>query len=259
MARPAQCCRAHNCPAVLCEVDDHVGTLGRPDQQSAPVERHHVDWASEDAPLPWSSQAEIRLPYVRDDARNAASALDINEREHHSGRGDPELQITKQLVSERSGVPAVLGSVNWRFAGGDFRPGRVSAGTGFPSVQAGLTVVKRDDPLVLFGGVSYTWFRARSYDNLHIEPGQGFGLRFGTMLAASPHTSLRAALDLTRHREAKLNGRYLPGSESVSGVLELGLATLLDRRTLLDFTVGFGITPDAPDLRIGLSLPIKFD
>jgi len=34
---------------------------------------------------------------------------------------------------------------------------------------------------------------------------------------------------------------------------------LLTAKTLVDLSLGIGITPDAPDFRIGLSLPIRFN
>jgi hypothetical protein len=36
------------------------------------------------------------------------------------------------------------------------------------------------------------------------------------------------------------------------------VAKLLTRRTLLDVHLGIGLTPDAPDFRLRLSLPIRF-
>jgi hypothetical protein len=134
----------------------------------------------------------------------------------------------------------------------------LSVGSGFPSLQAAVTAVKRQDPVVFFTGVSYTAFRTRAFDGSDVRPGNGIGLRFGAILAASPETSLRAGLDLNRNQATRLNGRSVPGSDAMSAIVELGLSTLVYPNTLLDLSVGFGVTPDAPDLRIGVALPIRF-
>ena len=211
------------------------------------------------AGLPWGTQAEIRLPYAWTRQETSTAALGLSQTDQHSAWGDAELQLTKQLIAEHNRTPALLASVNWKSASGEFDPGRPSAGYGFPSIQAGLTAVKRQDPLVFFGGVSYIGYWSRNYGGNDIEPGDGVGIRFGAVLAASPDTSLRAALDLSRYGNARLNGTSVPGSDLVVGVLELGASTLLTAKTLIDFSVGVGITPDAPDIRIGLSLPIRLN
>jgi hypothetical protein len=210
------------------------------------------------AGLPWGAQAGIRLPYVWTRAEASTAALGLSQTDQHSAWGDVELELTKQLIEEHGRIPALLASVNWKPVTGDFEPGRLSAGHGFPSIQAGLTAVKRQDPLVFFGGVSYIGYQSHNYSGNDIEPGDGAALRFGAILAASPDTSLRASIELSRYGNTRLNGASVPGSDLVLGVLELGVSTLLTDKTLIDFNLGVGITSDAPDFRIGLSLPMRF-
>jgi hypothetical protein len=112
---------------------------------------------------------------------------------------------------------------------------------------------------VFFGGISYTDVRSRTYAGNTIRPGNGFGMRVGTLLAASPETSLRAGLNLSHFGKIKINGLATSGSDSLSGVVELGLSSLVSKNTLIDVSIGFGITPDAPKLRLGVSLPIRFN
>ena len=211
------------------------------------------------AGLPWRLQAELRVPYAWTREETSAAALGLSQTEQRSGRGDIELQLSRQFLGERGAIPALLGSLTWNTGNGEFEVGRLSAGTGFPSIQAALTAVKRQDPFVFFGSLSYTAYRSREYGGNDIDPGNGVGLRFGAILAASPETSLRAGLDFSRTTDTRLDEASIPGSSAVSAVLELGLSTLLSRRTLLDLSVGVGMTPDAPDLRIGLSLPIRLN
>jgi|GEM_PF-2242205 len=209
--------------------------------------------------LPWSSQLEIRVPYISARNNTLAAAVGFAESERSSGLGDAELQFTKQFATERAARPALLGALSWKPATGDFQLGQPSPGSGCASVQAGLTAVKRQDPLVFFGGISYTDMRARTYAGNRISPGNGFGFRVDTLLAASPETSLRAGLDLSHFGRTKINGQPSAGSQLLSGIVELGLSSLVSKNALINLNVGFGVTPDAPKLRLGVSLPIRFN
>ena len=207
------------------------------------------------AGLPKSFQVEARLPYVWLDQNRATSSV-VSESERVSGWGDIELGVSKQVATARRG--GVLGSLLWKTATGDNEPGRVSPGSGFPSLQAALTVVTREDPLVFFLSPSYTWVYERDRSGVVIDPGDAIGLKAGTLLAASPETSLRTSFELSRGARTRIDGQHVAGSDTMIGILELGVAKTLTRRTLLDIQLGIGITPDAPDFRLRLALPIRF-
>ena len=209
------------------------------------------------AGLPWSMQAEIRVPYVwaYEDRATLSAA---RESERVSGLGDIELALARQFVDERPGRPALLGSLNWKSATGDHELGRLSPGSGFPQLQGALTAVMRQDPLVFFGTASYAYVFERQRSGTDVDPGDSIGLKVGSLLAASPETSLRAAFDFTRSGRARVSGSSVAGSDATVGILEIGLATLLGARTLLDVELGIGVTPDAPDFRVRLALPIRF-
>jgi outer membrane putative beta-barrel porin/alpha-amylase len=207
--------------------------------------------------LPAAFQAEVRMPYVWIHENRATSSL-ISESESASGLGDVELGLSKQFLADGPGRVGLLGSLTWKSVTGHQETGRLSPGTGFPQLQAALTAVKRQDPLVFFGTATYSRNYERERDGVQIDPGDGFGFRAGTLLAASPETSLRATFDMARTARTKVGGSDIPGSDTTAGVLEFGVATLLSRRTLLDVQLGIGITPDAPDYRLRLALPIRF-
>ncbi len=90
-----------------------------------------------------------------------------------------------------------------------------------------------------------------------LEPGDIFGVSLGTVLAVSPETLLPVALGQAFSQETEQNGNEIPGSDSVGAVLEVGLASILSQSTLLDLTVGAGLTQDSPDYQIVVSLPIQ--
>jgi hypothetical protein len=207
--------------------------------------------------LPWSLQADLRVPYTwLHQSRVIGSSQGESERE--SGRGDIEIGLTKQLLAERSSRPSVLASLTWKSASGRNEPNQLSPGSGFHQLQGGFTAVKRQDPLVFFGSWSYAATLARMRDGSKVDPGDSVGIKGGALLAASPETSLRAGFDLSWFGRTKVGGVSIPGTDGTVAVLELGFASLLNARTLFDLHFGIGLTPDAPDFRLRVSLPIRF-
>jgi hypothetical protein len=209
------------------------------------------------AGLPWSMQGEIRVPYVYAYEDRATVGVS-RESEHASGWGDVELTLAKQFLDERRGRPAVLGSLSWKSVTGEHELGGISPGSGFPQLQAALTAVMRQDPLVFFGTASYAYVFERERSGSDVDPGDSIGIKLGAILAASPDTSLRVAFDYTRAGRARVAGASVAGSDATEGILELGLAALLGARALLDLELGIGVTPDAPDFRLRLALPMRF-
>jgi len=218
------------------------------------------------AGLPWRMQGEIHVPYVWARENRATPGTSV-ESDQVSGLGDIDLTLSKQFLDEHRRRPALLGAVTWKsMTGGQelasLSPttgrGTLSQGSGFPLLQASLTAVKRQDPLVFFGTVSYGYNFERERSGVDVKPGDSVGLRLGSILAASPDTSLRAAFDLTRSGRAQVGGSAVAGSDATVAMLDLGLAALLTAKTLLDLELGIGLTPDAPDFRLRISVPIRF-
>jgi hypothetical protein len=126
--------------------------------------------------LPWSSQVEMRLPYVwLHENRAVANAQSASQRE--SGAGDIELGLAKQLLTERGARPSVLAALNWKTVSGKHVLGGLSPGSGFHQLQAALTVVKRQDPLVFFIAPSYTAALERTRSGTEVDPGDALGLK----------------------------------------------------------------------------------
>jgi hypothetical protein len=206
------------------------------------------------AGLPWSMQAEVRLPYEWINQNRATSSA-ATESAQVSGWGDLELTLTKQFVTTRHG--GLLGSLDWKPPTGRFELNRLSPGTGFHQLQAALNIVAREDPLVFFISPSYSWIFQSEKNGVQVDPGDVIGLKAGTLLAASPETSLRASFELSRSGRMRIAGAAVPGSDTTVGVLELGLAKVLTRSTLLDISFGIGVTRDTPDFRLRIALPIR--
>ena len=201
------------------------------------------------AGLPWDSQFQASLPYLR-----VRTETDSN-----TAAGDISLGFSKQLMRERGAWPGLVASIGWvGRTGDDGFDGRAPTGSGFSQLQGGLTAIKRRDPLVLYGGVTYAAAKARDIEDQEIAPGPALGLRLGGILAASPHTSVNVGLNLAFAGATRINGERLPDSDATLGTLQIGLGMILTRRIMLNLATDIRVTGTVPDVRLSASLPIRF-
>ncbi|MBC7452287.1 MAG: hypothetical protein H7335_00985 [Massilia sp.] len=207
------------------------------------------------AGLPWRSQVEVEFPYVIERIR------DTNGRTSSRGIGDMSMRLSHQLRSEKGMWPSLVGSLGYQAATGrntSYEQGPLVAhGSGFPSLQGSLSVIKRADPLVFFGNYSYTYIYGRDKAGAAIQPGSVSGLRVGVALATAPATSLRAGFNLNFLSATKINGRPVP-TEDTNAFFEIGGSAVLTESTALDVAIAVGVTRSAPDFRLMVSLPVRF-
>jgi len=82
---------------------------------------------------------------------------------------------------------------------------------------------------------------------------------FGSYIALSPQTSLQLTLSAGYQEDTKFSGRTIQGSDRVLGTLVIGGSTLVVPGTLLNLSVGVGLTDDSNDFTVTLSLPSRLD
>ena len=99
----------------------------------------------------------------------------------------------------------------------------------------------------------------KTFEDDDVEPGDEFSFTIGTVLAASPETSLRLILTQQFVRDLEVDGSNVDGSDQVIGTLSIGAAAILGRGVLLDGSLAVGLTDDGPDYAVRVSLPIRFD
>jgi Putative MetA-pathway of phenol degradation len=209
--------------------------------------------------LPFDSQAELDLPYRYVD-QSVVTPVGFGQREDQDGSGhglgDLRVGLAKTLLRENGGWwPDLVARVTWDTATGNTTDNDVVLGGGFNELRGSLTAVKRQDPLAFVGGVSYE----KSFENDDVQPGDEIGVNFGTVLAASPATSLRLALNQTFTSNTEVAGEEIDGSDDVVGTATFGASVVLGRGVLLDVAADIGLTDDAPDYAARASLPIRFN
>jgi hypothetical protein len=209
--------------------------------------------------LPFDSQVELDLPYRYVD-QSVVTPGGFGQREDEngtgSGFGDLRVGVAKTLLRENGGWwPDLVARVTWDTATGNTTDNDVVLGGGFNELRGSLTAVKRQDPLAFLGGVSYE----KSFENDDVAPGDEIGFSLGTVLAASPSTSLRMALNQTFTSNTEVDGEEIDGSDDVIGTATLGASVVLGGGVLLDVAADIGLTDDAPDYAARASLPIRFN
>lgn len=238
-------------------------------------------------------EIEAKVPYVyRSDSaisRRIASPDNITEglfQSNGEGLGDVELTGRYQLNAGGADKPYYVASLRVKSRTGKdpFEvitatavPGGLTnqlqrslpTGSGFYTLQPGLTVLYPTDPGVFFGGVSYQHNIERKNLSLKtdegpqavgdIQPGGVIGFNFGLGLALNERSSFSIGYDHSSIGRTKQNGQNLPESVRTQiGSLLLGYSQRLSNATTLNLSVGVGVTRDSPDVQITLRLPMTF-
>jgi hypothetical protein len=242
-------------------------------------------------------ELELRAPYVyRSDATvsreyfKGSAAVENVYSANGMDMGDLELGARYQLNDGGIDKPFYVGTLRLKTrtgtdpfdvvtdcqqrcvgnATGTGLPLDLPTGSGFYSLQAGLTMLYPSDPAVFFGSVTYLHNFAR--DNVSrtvlngekeflgtIAPGPIIGFNFGMGLALNEKSSFSLGYDHSSVGRTTHNGEVVPGSVRTQlGTLLLGYSYRLSKTTSLSVAVGAGLTTDTPDVSLTVRLPMTF-
>lgn len=241
-------------------------------------------------------EVEVRVPYVyRADStisREYGGGANTDNAMTNKGQdlGDIELAARYQLNHGSSTFPYLISSLRLKttsgkdpfqvvtnctsrcvdITSGTGLPQSLPTGSGFFSLQPGLTWLFPSDPAVFFGGISYTYNAART--NIHrqvlfgeqeylgtIKPGGVIGLNFGMGMSLNERASFSMGVDLNSIGHTVQNGEPVTGSVRTQlASLLLGYSYRYSDKTNLSVAVGAGLTRDTPDLSISIRIPKSF-
>lgn len=245
-----------------------------------------------------SSRLEVegKLPYVyrHDDTISreifTGSATDSVFRTSGKALGDAEIGARYQINQPRDGLPYLVGSLRFKARNGKdpFEvvtdcatrcigsttgtglPLDLPTGSGFYSLQPGLTWLLPSDPAVLFGGVSYTHsFKRNNITRLvlngerepigDVQPGGVIGLNFGMGLSLNEKTAFSMGFDINSVGRTQQNGTPVASSVRTQlASLLLGYSYRVSPKTTVNLALSAGLTRDTPDLSLSLRLPFSF-
>lgn len=202
--------------------------------------------------MPFDSQLELALPY-RSIHQSLVEPLgvgtSVEAKTRMSAAEDVTVGIAKTFHRESDWSPDIIGRLSWNAGNGS-----AAMGGGYHRVRGGITLLKRQDPLVFTGNLYVETVSERD----GIKPGDQAGLAIAALLAASPETSLSVGIDQVFSRRTRVDGVGVAGTNQVSSMLMLGATTSISRYSLLSWSLGVGLTQGAPDYTFGVSVPVRF-
>lgn len=147
----------------------------------------------------------------------------------------------------------------------------LATGSGIYSFSLGVNSNKKIDPVVAFGGLTYSYllkengldYYLGSGDVLDkVEPGSGIGLSLGLGYAMSYATTINASFSMSYAFGTKYY--YSDGSKSetddaVTASLSLGTGWRFSSKRTISFNVGIGLTNDASDFSFSFRIPFDYE
>ncbi|ETR95983.1 putative pilus system protein FilC [Acinetobacter lactucae] len=196
-----------------------------------------------------------------------------------AGLGDISLGARWEPFPLKQGrLPLVLfGSLSTKTGDSPYEIGldELSTGKGYYSVGVGASTRKYIDPVVLFASVSGNYGfketglnQARGGGNdengqrilTSFDPGISGGFSFGFAYSFNYDVSLTMSYQQSFNMDAEFE--FNNGDESYkspdqsSAMLSFALGVRVSPETIVNGTVGIGLTEDAPDVSLGLSFPL---
>lgn len=227
-------------------------------------------------------EIEARVPYVyrtdtittlvqRDTA--VTSTMDLDG----SDIGDVELTARYQLTDGRNGSPVYVANLRVKSdtGTGPFDVSRdtfgvateLPTGSGFWGVEPSLTVLIPSDPAVIFANVGYLYHAPGEIDQVvngvainDVDPGDSINASLGFGFAVNQQFSFSLGY---RHSyifptETQIEGVRRESEDLQAGSLQFGWSWRLADTMTFNNNFEFGVTEDAPDVRIVFRLPVAF-
>ena len=143
----------------------------------------------------------------------------------------------------------------------------LATGKGYYSVGVGASTRKYIDPVVLFASVSANYGFKESGLNQRrgsrvideFEPGISGGFSFGFAYSFNYDVSMTMSYQQSFNTGSEFtysSGESYSPADQTSSTLAISLGVRVSPETIVNGTVGFGLTEDAPDVSLGLSFPL---
>ncbi|GAB2645803.1 transporter [Vibrio panuliri] len=226
-----------------------------------------------------ATELEIRMPYVyRNDQISArpisegASDETINRDIDGGGLGDIEFAIRHQFNFDTS--PYWVGSLRVKSNTGkspyeiDTDPTTnvledAPTGSGFWSIEPGISMIYPTDPAVLFASVSYIYNFKETFDisgqSAEIDLGDTISLGAGLGFAINRDLSLSIGLSHQTILESEVNGQKDDEAKLLQlDSLTFGINYALSRTTSINISAQAGLTEDTPDFQLNVRIPFTF-
>ncbi len=189
-----------------------------------------------------------------------------------AGLGDISLGARWEPFPLKQGrLPLVLfGSVSTKTGDSPYEVAQneLSTGKGYYSVGVGASTRKYIDPVVLFASASANYgFKETGLNQVRgggrvlesFDPGISGGFSFGFAYSFNYDVSLTMSYQQSFNLNSEFqfeSGESYQSPDQSSAMMAFALGVRVSPDTIVNGTVGFGLTEDAPDVSLGLSFPL---
>ncbi len=143
----------------------------------------------------------------------------------------------------------------------------LATGKGYYSAGVGASTRKYIDPVVLFASVSANYgFKETGLNQRRgsrfieeFEPGISGGFAFGFAYSFNYDVSMTMSYQQSFNTGSEFtysSGESYSPADQTSSTLAISLGVRVSPETIVNGTVGLGLTEDAPDVSLGLSFPL---
>jgi hypothetical protein len=218
-------------------------------------------------PYLWRDDSTIGRPIGVGSATNTLSSVQSD------GIGDIELAAHYQINDGTGGWPYFIGNLRYKATTGK-GPFEISTdpntgllleaptGSGFNSFQPSVTMLRPSDPVIFFANLGYTYNMKESYGGTtgEIDPGNSINSGIGMGFSVNDESSFSLGYSHSVVFKTEQNGQAFANSDKLQvGTASFGFSHQLTDRVGVNFNLGYGVTDDAPDMQVGVRVPIKFD
>ncbi|WP_377319542.1 acetate kinase [Rhodanobacter ginsengisoli] len=241
-------------------------------------------------------EVELRVPYVYAHTDTVSREIFTGSAENRvfttSGHGLGDIEATARYQFNDGGAdkPYYVGWLRFKSrtgtdlfdvttdcvarcvqnATGTGLPLQQPTGSGFYSLQPGVTWLYPSDPVVFFGNVSYLHNFPRNNVSLtvlgggkqplgRVKLGDIVDASVGMGLALNDRASISIGYDQSWVGTTRQNNHRVAGSaKAVLGTLLLGGSYKLSDKRTLNFTLGVGVTRDTPDATVTVRMPTMY-
>jgi len=188
---------------------------------------------------------DVTIPFGA--AEQEVDAGIARDQRDDQGLGDITGSVRYALWPERGARPDVILDVT---ATSGITSVETLLGTGFWQLGGGVSLVKTLDPVVFFGRLGYSAVLERD----GIDPGDQFAYLLGSGFSLNDRVSLSSRVSGIVAGRTQLNGGKIPGSNVDAISMQFAVTTRVTRRIYVEPFVSFGLTEDATDAIVGVSI-----
>ncbi|HQR51307.1 MAG TPA: hypothetical protein PKW44_06695 [Methylophilaceae bacterium] len=241
-------------------------------------------------------QFDVNIPYLYRDtnfasggAAGGAAGVTSDHSVTDNDIGDISAGVYYSLFQESPGNPDTVISLRAKAPTGKdpygiklkqdpsntnlYYPTELPTGNGVWALTAGISFIRSLDPAVVFANLGYTYNIIESFNDISSTPGtqtsakvdlgNHYTLGAGIAFALNERMSLSMSYsqritDTVRIKEKGQSWQDVSGSDTNSGALNFGVTYGLTDKLSALTSVAMGVTPDAPDVVVGIRFPYRF-